>query len=58
MAVMEVSLPSGFTVDMDSLPSLETSHNVKRVETRNGDTMVVLYFDKVNIALFLLFLKV
>ncbi|XP_023288117.1 CD109 antigen isoform X2 [Orussus abietinus] len=46
MAVMEISLPSGFTVDVDSLPSLEVSQNVKRVETKNGDTMVVLYFDK------------
>ncbi|KAK0179673.1 hypothetical protein PV327_005405 [Microctonus hyperodae] len=46
MAVMEVNLPSGFTVDKDSLPSLEVSQNVKRVETKNGDTMVVLYFDK------------
>ncbi|XP_012262615.2 CD109 antigen-like isoform X2 [Athalia rosae] len=46
MAVMEVSLPSGFTVDVDSLPSLEISQHVKRVETKNGDTMVVLYFDK------------
>ncbi|XP_011686942.1 PREDICTED: CD109 antigen-like isoform X7 [Wasmannia auropunctata] len=46
MAVMEVSLPSGFTVDRDSLPSLEVSSHVKRVETKNGDTMVVLYFDK------------
>ncbi|XP_015181620.1 PREDICTED: CD109 antigen-like isoform X2 [Polistes dominula] len=46
MAVMEISLPSGFTVDRDSLPSLEVSQNVKRVETKNGDTMVVLYFDK------------
>lgn len=45
---MEVSLPSGFTVDRDSLPSLEISSYVKRVETRNGDTMVVLYFDKVE----------
>jgi len=48
MAVMEVSLPSGFTVDRDSLPSLEISSHVKRVETRDGDTMVVLYFDKVE----------
>lgn len=47
MAVMEVSLPSGFTVDMDALPSLEVSQHVKRVETKHGDTMVVLYFDKV-----------
>ncbi|XP_020282986.1 CD109 antigen-like isoform X2 [Pseudomyrmex gracilis] len=46
MAVMEVSLPSGFTVDRDSLPSLEVSSSVKRVETKHGDTMVVLYFDK------------
>ena len=46
---MEVSLPSGFTVDMDSLPSLESSHNIKRVETKNGDTMVVLYFDAVRL---------
>ncbi|XP_067205128.1 thioester-containing protein 1 allele R1-like isoform X2 [Linepithema humile] len=46
MAVMEVSLPSGFTVDRDSLPSLEISSHVKRVETKEGDTMVVLYFDK------------
>lgn len=48
MAVMEVSLPSGFTVDRDSLPSLEVSSHVKRVETKHGDTVVVLYFDKVS----------
>jgi len=52
MAVMEVSLPSGFTVDADALPSLRTSQNVKRVETKNGDTVVVLYFDKVRRSLF------
>ncbi|XP_076663393.1 CD109 antigen isoform X2 [Andrena cerasifolii] len=48
MVVMEVSLPSGFTVDRDSLPSLEVSQNVKRVETKNGDTIVILYFDQMN----------
>ncbi|XP_076755633.1 thioester-containing protein 1 allele R1 isoform X2 [Xylocopa sonorina] len=48
MVVMEVSLPSGFTVDRESLPSLEVSQNVKRVETKNGDTVVVLYFDEMN----------
>lgn len=48
MAVMEVSLPSGFTVDSDALPSLQASQNVKRVETKNGNTVVVLYFDKVR----------
>lgn len=51
MAVMEVTLPSGFTVDSDALPSLQMSQNVKRVETKNGDTVVVLYFDKVRTAL-------
>jgi CD109 antigen len=50
MAVMEVTLPSGFTVDSDALPSLRMSQNVKRVETKNGDTVVMLYFDKVPIS--------
>lgn len=48
MAVMEVALPSGFTVDQDALPSLRVSQNVKRVETKDGDTVVMLYFDKVK----------
>ncbi|XP_054003817.1 CD109 antigen-like isoform X1 [Hylaeus anthracinus] len=48
MVVMEATLPSGFTVDRDSLPSLEVSQNVKRVETKNGDTVVILYFDKMD----------
>lgn len=45
MAVMEVQFPSGFTADLDTLPSLEVSENVKKVETRNGDTTVIVYFD-------------
>ncbi|XP_026469847.1 LOW QUALITY PROTEIN: CD109 antigen-like [Ctenocephalides felis] len=48
MAVMEVTLPSGFTVDQDSLPSLEVSQNVKRVETKDADTVVVMYFDSMS----------
>ncbi|XP_046675493.1 CD109 antigen-like isoform X2 [Homalodisca vitripennis] len=48
MAVMEVTLPSGFTVDQDSLPSLQASQNVKRVETKDGDSVVMLYFDKMT----------
>ncbi|KAG6796738.1 antigen [Apis mellifera caucasica] len=48
MVVMEVNLPSGFTVDKESLPSLEVSQNVKRVETKNGDTIVILYFDEMS----------
>ncbi|XP_063696587.1 CD109 antigen-like isoform X3 [Culicoides brevitarsis] len=48
MAVMEVEFPSGFTADLDSLPSLENYENVKRVETKDGDTNVVLYFDNLE----------
>ena len=51
MAVMEVNLPSGYTVDSDSLPSLKVTQYVKRVETRDGDTVVVLYFEKVCIVI-------
>ncbi len=40
MAVMEVNLPSGFTVDKDSLPALRRFKGVKRVESAKGDTKV------------------
>ncbi|XP_066246674.1 thioester-containing protein 1 allele R1-like [Euwallacea similis] len=50
MAVMEVTLPSGFTADRDSLPSLEVSQNVQKVETSHGDTKVILYFNNLTIA--------
>lgn len=49
MAVVEASLPSGFTMDQDALPALKENPNVKRVETKDQDTVVVLYFDKVAI---------
>jgi CD109 antigen len=48
MAVMDVTLPSGFTVDKESLSSLTTVQDVKRWETRDGDTGVVIYFDKIG----------
>lgn len=48
MAIMEVNLPSGFTADIDSLPSLEVSQNVQKVETLNGDTTVLLYFNNIT----------
>lgn len=48
MVVMEVTLPSGYTVNSDALPSLRLSNNVKRVETKDGDSVVMLYFDKVH----------
>ncbi|CAH1108875.1 unnamed protein product [Psylliodes chrysocephalus] len=48
MAVMEVNLPSGFTADVDALPSLELSENVQKVETRNKLTKVLLYFNNLT----------
>lgn len=48
MAVMEVNLPSGFTADIDSLPSLEVSQNAQKVQTKNDDTTVVLYFNNLT----------
>ena len=54
MAIMEVNFPSGFTADTDSIPSLlATNKNVKKVETKNGDTQIVLYFDHVSSYLYL-----
>lgn len=48
MAVVEVSLPSGFTMDQDALPALKADPNVKRVETKDQDTVIVLYYDKME----------
>uniref|UniRef100_A0A1Y9H2W1 CD109 antigen n=1 Tax=Anopheles dirus TaxID=7168 RepID=A0A1Y9H2W1_9DIPT len=48
MAVMEVGFPSGFTADSDTLPSLENMPFIKKVETKDGDTTVVLYFDNLD----------
>jgi len=48
MAVMEIDLPSGFTVDEASIPGLYKYRSVKRVETTEGDTRVVIYFDEIS----------
>ncbi|KAL1497123.1 hypothetical protein ABEB36_008133 [Hypothenemus hampei] len=50
MAIMEVNLPSGFTADRDSLPSLEVSQNVQKVETSNGGAKVILYFNNLTVS--------
>lgn len=50
MAVMEIDLPSGYTADTDALPSIKSqAQGVKRVESTNGDTNVVIYFDRVSV---------
>ncbi|XP_055641122.1 thioester-containing protein 1 allele R1-like isoform X6 [Toxorhynchites rutilus septentrionalis] len=48
MAVMEVGFPSGFTADTDTLPSLENMDYIKKVELKDDDTIVVLYFDSLD----------
>lgn len=53
MAVMEISLPSGYVMDDDSLPSLRQIKDVKRIEPKEGGTGVSLYFDKVTRLLYI-----
>ncbi|CAG9797907.1 unnamed protein product [Chironomus riparius] len=48
MAVMEVSFPSGFTFDVDTIPFLRDTQKVKKVETKEADTVVVVYFDEIE----------
>jgi len=50
MAVMEVNLPSGFTTDKDTLPALRRFKGVKRVDSLQGDTKVVLYFESLGLS--------
>ncbi|GBM39099.1 CD109 antigen [Araneus ventricosus] len=48
MAVMEVGLPSGFQADTETLPMIKKLQKIKRVETQDGDTNVVIYFDRIG----------
>lgn len=49
MAVVEVEFPSGYTLDSDKATELRASMGVKKVETKNGDTVVVLYFNQLGV---------
>jgi hypothetical protein len=48
MAVMEVALPSGYTADVDALPAVTRAREVKRIDTSDGDTNVIIYMDRVS----------
>lgn len=48
MTVVEVTLPSGFTTDQDTMAALRDNEDVRRAETKDKDTVVVLYFDKMD----------
>ncbi|KAG4077250.1 hypothetical protein HA402_009879 [Bradysia odoriphaga] len=45
MAVMEIDLPSGYQFDSDQRQALQWTQSVKKLETRNDDTQIVLYFE-------------
>ncbi|KAH8378509.1 hypothetical protein KR093_011747, partial [Drosophila rubida] len=48
MAVMEVALPSGFVSDADSFGEIESIDRVKRIETKNADSTMIIYFDSLT----------
>ena len=46
MVVMEIAMPSGFVVNSELLNGLKSTQTlIKRIETKNGDTLAILYFD-------------
>lgn len=46
MVVLEVSMPSGFTMEKETLNSLLRTKNVKLIETKRGETAVDIYIDQ------------
>lgn len=45
MVIMEISLPSGYTADTDKFDVIFQTDQVQRIETRNDDTIIIVYFD-------------
>lgn len=46
MVVMEIALPSGFVVNSELLDGLKSTQTlIKRIETKSGDTVAIIYFD-------------
>lgn len=46
MVVLEVALPSGFVVNPELLDGLKTTLPIiKRIETKNAETVAIFYFD-------------
>ncbi|KAH8238987.1 hypothetical protein KR038_011562, partial [Drosophila bunnanda] len=48
MALMEVQLPSGYVADTNALTKIQSVPRVKRVETKNTDSHVVIYFESLT----------
>lgn len=45
MVILELALPSGYVAESDTLLNVTNSYNVKKVETKHADTIIVVYFD-------------
>ncbi|XP_037049174.1 CD109 antigen-like [Bradysia coprophila] len=51
MAVIEAELPTGFVADFQSIQEeLKGNPVVKKIETKNGHTVVVIYLDNVGVS--------
>ncbi|XP_032591779.2 CD109 antigen [Drosophila grimshawi] len=48
MAVMEIALPSGYVSDADSFDKIEAVDRVMRIDTKNSDSTVMVYFNSLT----------
>lgn len=48
MVVMEVALPSGFSMEKETIDKLLHANGVKLVETKRGETTANIYFEKME----------
>lgn len=49
MAILEVAMPSGFVISSQSLENIKTNLSiVKRIETKNSETVGIIYFDHLS----------
>lgn len=49
MVIMEVNLPTGFVIEKDILSKVLIMERVKMIETKNMDTIAVIYFEQMII---------
>lgn len=45
---MEVTFPSGYVADRDTISALEGTKSIQKVELKKGDTLVIVYFDALS----------
>lgn len=49
MVLLEASLPSGYTTDSSTFDKLYQIQNIKKIETKKADTVVVIYIDNLKV---------